>query len=92
MPSFDIVSKTDLAEAGNAIANVTREMETRYDFKGSKSRIAINDAVIGNLSTSEPGKRREQVHRVHNLVTYAAGLDLGWPADRERYTQSPFVS
>ena len=35
MPSFDIVSKTDLAEVDNAIANVTREIDTRFDFKGS---------------------------------------------------------
>ncbi len=35
MPSFDIVSKTDLNEVGNALNNVRREIETRYDFKGS---------------------------------------------------------
>ncbi|WP_025899282.1 YajQ family cyclic di-GMP-binding protein [Sneathiella glossodoripedis] len=39
MPSFDIVSKTDLNEVGNALNNVRREIETRYDFKGSNCRI-----------------------------------------------------
>jgi uncharacterized protein YajQ (UPF0234 family) len=39
MPSFDIVSKTDLAEVDNALANMTREMSQRYDFKNSQSRI-----------------------------------------------------
>ena len=38
MPSFDIVSKTDLNEVANAIANMEREMEQRYDFKGSNCR------------------------------------------------------
>jgi cyclic-di-GMP-binding protein len=40
MPSFDVVSKTDLAEVENAIQGVTREITTRFDFKGSKSTIA----------------------------------------------------
>ena len=33
MPSFDIVSKTDLAEVDNALNNMSREMDQRYDFK-----------------------------------------------------------
>ena len=39
MPSFDVVSKTDLAEIDNALANMTREISQRYDFKDSGSRI-----------------------------------------------------
>ena len=46
MPSFDIVSEIDLAEADNAIQNVTREIGTRYDFKGSRSTVEIADGVI----------------------------------------------
>ena len=46
MPSFDIVSKVDLTEAGNAVANVLREIATRYDFKGSKSTVEIKESVI----------------------------------------------
>ena len=44
MPSFDIVSKTDLAEIDNALANMMREMSQRYDFKGSQSRIERKEA------------------------------------------------
>jgi uncharacterized protein YajQ (UPF0234 family) len=46
MPSFDVVSEINLAEADNAIANMTREITTRYDFKGSKSTVEIKDGVI----------------------------------------------
>ena len=46
MPSFDIVSKTDLAEIDNALANMIREMSQRYDFKGSQSRIERKEAEI----------------------------------------------
>ncbi len=46
MPSFDIVSKTDLEEVDNALANMTREMSQRYDFKGSQAKIERNEAEI----------------------------------------------
>jgi uncharacterized protein YajQ (UPF0234 family) len=46
VPSFDIVSKTDLAEIDNALANMTREMSQRYDFKGSQSRVERKEAEI----------------------------------------------
>jgi cyclic-di-GMP-binding protein len=37
VPSFDIVSKTDLSEVDNALQNLAREVTQRYDFKGSSS-------------------------------------------------------
>jgi len=46
MPSFDIVSKTDLNEVGNALTNMAREMEQRYDFKGSGCRVEHDQAQI----------------------------------------------
>jgi uncharacterized protein YajQ (UPF0234 family) len=46
MPSFDIVSNTDLAEIDNAISNMSREMSQRYDFKDSQSRVERNGAEI----------------------------------------------
>ncbi|GKU78697.1 YajQ family cyclic di-GMP-binding protein [Paenibacillus sp. L3-i20] len=39
--SFDIVSKVDMQELVNAIAQAEREIETRFDFKGSKSSIKL---------------------------------------------------
>ena len=46
MPSFDIVSEIDLAEAQNAVQNVMREISTRFDFKGSKSTVDIKENAI----------------------------------------------
>ena len=39
MPSFDIVSKTDIAEVDNAINGAMREISSRYDFKNSQSQL-----------------------------------------------------
>ena len=35
--SFDIVSKVDFSEVTNAVTMAMKEIDTRYDFKGSKS-------------------------------------------------------
>lgn len=46
MPSFDIVSRTDLAEVDNAIQSAMREIGTRYDFKGSQCSIERSEAAL----------------------------------------------
>lgn len=40
--SFDIYSKVDLQEVKNAVEQTQKEMVGRYDFKGSKSTIELN--------------------------------------------------
>src|ERR1700716_118715 len=37
--SFDVVSKLDLQEVENAVNQANKEMTTRFDFKGSVSRV-----------------------------------------------------
>ena len=39
MPSFDVVSEVDLQEVRNALDQALREIGTRFDFKGSDTRI-----------------------------------------------------
>lgn len=46
MPSFDIVSRTDLPEVDNALQSARREIETRYDFKGSACSIERSDETL----------------------------------------------
>lgn len=41
--SFDIVSKTDYAEVTNAINQTTKEVSQRFDFKGSKATVELQD-------------------------------------------------
>lgn len=46
--SFDIVSMVDLQEVDNAINQTMREVLTRFDFKGSKSKIyrEVDEKVV----------------------------------------------
>jgi len=46
MPSFDIVSKTDLAEVDNAVQGAMREISTRYDFKGGDCSVERNEDIL----------------------------------------------
>lgn len=39
--TFDITSKIDHAEVANAIHQAMKEIQTRFDFKGSKSNVEI---------------------------------------------------
>ncbi|HZH79405.1 MAG TPA: YajQ family cyclic di-GMP-binding protein [Archangium sp.] len=41
MPSFDVVSKIDLAELDNAINQTKKEISTRYDFQGAQADIVL---------------------------------------------------
>lgn len=43
--SFDVVSKIDLQEVKNAIDQALKEVGQRFDFKGSKSEIKIEEAA-----------------------------------------------
>ena len=66
MPSFDIVSKTDLNEVDNALANIQREIATRFDFKGSKSRIERQEAVLTLLADDPPKlKQMQELVKAH---------------------------
>ncbi|UOF89417.1 YajQ family cyclic di-GMP-binding protein [Fodinisporobacter ferrooxydans] len=51
--SFDIVSKVEMQEVDNAIHQSTKEIETRFDFKGSKSSIERSDNTITLISDDE---------------------------------------
>ena len=53
MPSFDIVSRTDLPEVDNALRGAQREIATRYDFKGSKCSIERTEAALVILADDD---------------------------------------
>ncbi len=44
--SFDIACKIDMQEVTNALDQARREIETRYDLKGSKNEIALEKPDI----------------------------------------------
>ncbi|MEA2780285.1 MAG: cyclic-di-GMP-binding protein [Rhodospirillaceae bacterium] len=62
MPSFDIVSKTDLNEVDNALRNIEREISTRFDFKGSQCKIERQEAMLTVNADDQP--KLKQMHEL----------------------------
>lgn len=62
MPSFDIVSKTDLAEIDNALQNVMREVGQRYDFKGSHCSVERKEQEI--VIQADDDLKLKQMHEL----------------------------
>lgn len=53
MPSFDIVSKVDMQEVDNAVNQAVKEIGQRYDFKGSKSEISLENEAVKILADDD---------------------------------------
>lgn len=62
MPSFDIVSRVDLAEVDNALAGIAREIATRFDFKGSKCAIERRDGDM--VLVADDDLKLKQMHEL----------------------------
>src|SRR5580704_7865197 len=66
MPSFDVVSRLDLAEADNAVAAIDREIATRFDFKGSKCQVRREDGALSLVADDDLKlKQMHELLKVH---------------------------
>ena len=46
MPSFDVVSEVNMQEVKNAVNQATREVGTRFDFKGTNATFELDEAAV----------------------------------------------
>lgn len=53
MPSFDVVSEVDMHEVTNAVDQANREINTRFDFKGSDARFEQSEEKITLFAQNE---------------------------------------
>ncbi|MGL6071530.1 YajQ family cyclic di-GMP-binding protein [Craterilacuibacter sp.] len=74
MPSFDIVSEVNLVEVRNAIDQTSKEVATRYDFKGSSARLELAEKVVTLFADSE--FQIEQVKDILLNKLAKRGLDV----------------
>ena len=75
MPSFDIVSKTDLAEVDNALQGMVREIGQRFDFKGSKCTIERLESVL--TINADDALKLKQMHELLKTHLTRRKLDAG---------------
>lgn len=53
MPTFDVVSEVDMQEVRNAVDQASREASTRFDFKGTDSKVELTEKTIELHSDSD---------------------------------------
>lgn len=66
MPSFDIVSKVDTQEVCNAVDQANRELSTRFDFKDTNAKFAIenqNQEIVLTAPTEFQIKQMSEILR-----------------------------
>ena len=70
MPSFDVVSRIDLQEVDNAVNITKKAILSRYDFRGSKTEIALDkkEKKIRVMTEDEMKMRAVQETLIENLV------------------------
>ncbi|WP_438448291.1 YajQ family cyclic di-GMP-binding protein [Gorillibacterium sp. sgz5001074] len=66
--SFDIVSKVDMQEVNNAINQAQKEIDTRFDFKNSKSSIELDKEDI-TLSSDDEFKLQNVMDILQSKLT-----------------------
>lgn len=74
MPSFDIVSQYDQQEVRNAVDQTEREINNRFDFKGTNSEIQLTDDSIQIESSTEDRLNALQIVLEEKLVKRKVSL------------------
>jgi cyclic-di-GMP-binding protein len=72
--SFDIACKIDMQEVANAINQAQREIETRYDLKGTKNQIVQEQSEI--VLTSPDDMKLRAVLDIVQSKLHRRGVDL----------------
>lgn len=67
MPSFDVVSEVDMVELKNAIDLANREVENRFDFKGSGAKFEFADDKI-TLTAPNDFQVKQMQDILHNKI------------------------
>jgi uncharacterized protein YajQ (UPF0234 family) len=75
MPSFDVVSRTELPEVDNAVQGAMREIGTRYDFKGSNCSVERTEETLTILADDE--FKLKQVHEILRTHLAKRKVDAG---------------
>lgn len=74
MPSFDAVSEVNHQEVDNAVNQATKEIQQRYDFKGTKTEIRLDKENIHVVSDNET--KMKAVIEILQTKAMRRGIDI----------------
>jgi uncharacterized protein YajQ (UPF0234 family) len=72
--SFDIVSKTDYAELDNALNQTNKEISQRFDFKGSKAKVELQEKDL--MISAEDDMKLKNVNDILQGKLVKRGISL----------------
>ena len=61
MPSFDVVNTVNMQEITNTVTNSSKEIQQRYDFRGSNTEIELDAAAKNIVVRTEDEMKIEAV-------------------------------
>ena len=92
MPSFDIASKVDLQTLDNAINTVKKEIDNRFDFKGSHVKIDLDKKDYKISLEVESEMKMKQVIDVIISRSMKQGIEASaFDFDKDAYPSGKFV-
>jgi cyclic-di-GMP-binding protein len=74
MPSFDVVSEVNLHELTNAVDQINREIDNRFDFKGTGTKVEQQEHVMNISAQTE--FQVKQVVEILRLKVGKRGIDV----------------
>ncbi len=94
MPSFDVVSQVDMHELTNAIDQSNREISTRFDFKGTNSRVEHSNNELTLIAPAE-----FQIKQISDILQNKLSkrkidvtcLDIGKIVESNNETRQPII-
>jgi uncharacterized protein YajQ (UPF0234 family) len=74
MPSFDVVSELNHHEVGNAVDQASRELEGRFDFRGTDATFTLDKNVV--TLEAQADFQLRQMLEILKLKLSKRGIDL----------------
>ncbi len=89
MPSFDIVSEIDMHELTNAVDQASRELMTRYDFRGvDASFVHKGDSIM--MTTNADFQLLQMIEILHGKMV-TRGIDIKCMEVKDHYASGKQV-
>lgn len=76
MASFDVVCDVDLQEVDNAVNQAFKEIQTRFDFRGSKSTLELDKPTSTIKIATEDDMKLRAIHQILFTKLAKRGVDL----------------
>ena len=76
MPTFDTVLETDMVKLKNAVENSAKEINTRFDFKGTAASAELKEKDKEIILIGDGDFQIDQIHEILRNKLAKSGVDV----------------